>query len=221
MSPNRRFRGSPGRHQGVSISLDEKLEYPAHIQSLGTRRGAPRDQFRRDGTAATLSPAIEDRLHFHDVLGHHHIGEQAQRIGNGLHFILALGLMAGDSGRVPQALQGVVRFAAIEDAEDLAPEYRIDEVIGQEHGAQQASDGRRRPHRADPHVRSYPAAAKQVIRRFYQAESRYMQNAGRGTANFEEMRETLSPAVTLHQSPDFSFRGEYVGPMAMRAGRRR
>ena len=44
------------------------------------------------------------------------IGEQAQRIGNGLHFILALGLMAGDAAGVDQALQGVGRFAAIEDA---------------------------------------------------------------------------------------------------------
>ena len=96
--------------------LDEKLKYPAHIQALGTRRGAPCDQFRRDGTAATLGPAIKDRLHFHRVPRHHDIGEQAQGIGDGLHFILTLGLMAGDAAGVDQALQGVGRFAAIEDS---------------------------------------------------------------------------------------------------------
>jgi hypothetical protein len=49
--------GDPGRQQYVGILLDEKLEYTAHVEALGARRGAPRDQFRRYRTTATLRPA--------------------------------------------------------------------------------------------------------------------------------------------------------------------
>ena len=52
---------------------------------------------------------------------------------------------------------------------------------------------------------------KHVILRFYEAEARYMQNTESGAASFEEMRKTLSPAVTLHQSPDLPFGGDYAG----------
>lgn len=52
---------------------------------------------------------------------------------------------------------------------------------------------------------------KQVILRFYEAEARYMQNDGSGAASFEEMRNTLSSSVVLHQSPDLPFGGDYVG----------
>ena len=41
---------------------------------------------------------------------------------------------------VDQALQGIGRLAPVKHAQQLAPEYGIDEVIGQEHGPQQASD---------------------------------------------------------------------------------
>jgi hypothetical protein len=63
-----------------------------------------------------LGPAIEDRLHFRRVPGHHDIAQQAQCIRNRLHFILTLGLMASGTAGVNQALQGVGCLAAIEDS---------------------------------------------------------------------------------------------------------
>ena len=50
---------------------------------------------------------------------------------------------------------------------------------------------------------------KQVLERFYEAERRYMQAGG---ASFEEFAATLADDVVLHQSPDFPWGGEYVGP---------
>ncbi len=53
---------------------------------------------------------------------------------------------------------------------------------------------------------------KQTLERFYEAEAAYMQAQGTtGNASFDAMKETLSPEVVLHQSPDLPFGGEYVG----------
>ena len=101
----------------LEVEFDRKAENAAHVQALGARRGASRDQFRWYRPVSALRPAIEDRLHFRRVPGHDDVGEQAQGIRDGLHFILALGLIAGDAAGVDQALQGVGRFAAIEHAQ--------------------------------------------------------------------------------------------------------
>jgi hypothetical protein len=75
MAQNLKFRGFPGGQQDRGISFDRKAEYAAHIETLGTRRGDPADQFWRYCTATALSPAIEDRLHLGRVPGHYDIGE--------------------------------------------------------------------------------------------------------------------------------------------------
>ena len=50
---------------------------------------------------------------------------------------------------------------------------------------------------------------RQVLERFFEAERRYMQDAG---ASFKEFAATLADDVVLHQSPDLPWSGEYVGP---------
>ena len=56
------------------------------------------------------------------------------------------------------------------------------------------------------------SSPKQVLQRFYDAEARYMSAQGSGErVDFAEMRETLSPDVVLHQSPDLPFGGDYHG----------
>ena len=51
-----------------------------------------------------------------------------------------------------------------------------------------------------------------TVERFYKAEAEYMQSAQHGErADFSRMRETLSPDVTLHQSPDLPFGGDFQG----------
>ena len=87
----------PRRQQYLSVLLDRKAEYAAHVEALGACRGDPADQFGRYRAAATLGPAIEDRLHFRRVPCHDDVGEQAQRVGDGLLFILALSLVVGCS----------------------------------------------------------------------------------------------------------------------------
>ena len=53
---------------------------------------------------------------------------------------------------------------------------------------------------------------REVLQRFYQAEAKYMKTRNTGErADFAAMRETLSPEVVLHQSPDLPFGGEYHG----------
>ena len=53
---------------------------------------------------------------------------------------------------------------------------------------------------------------RQVLEAFYEAEKRYMQTRASGKeASFDEIAATLDPSVTLHQSPDLPFGGEYVG----------
>ena len=53
---------------------------------------------------------------------------------------------------------------------------------------------------------------KEVLLRFYEAEATYMKaREENGTANFDEMGETMAADVVLHQSPDLPFGGEYVG----------
>ena len=49
---------------------------------------------------------------------------------------------------------------------------------------------------------------RQVLERFFEAERRYMQEAG----SFEELRATMADDVVLHQSPDLPWGGEYAGP---------
>ena len=88
----------------VGVLLDREAEYAPHVEALGAPRGDSRDQFRRDGTAAALRPAIED----------------------GLHFILALGLIVGDPTGVNQALQRIGRLAPVEHTQQLPAEDRID-----------------------------------------------------------------------------------------------
>jgi len=100
----------------LEIQLDWKAEDSSHIQTLGARRRASRDQFWGYGAVSAPRAAIEDHLHFRRVPRHDDIGEQAQRVGDGLHFILALGLIIGDAADIDQALQGVGCFAAIEHA---------------------------------------------------------------------------------------------------------
>ena len=134
------FWRGPRRQQSLRILLDREAEYSAHIQALGACRGNPADQFRRYSAAATLGPAIEDGLHFRRVPCHDDVGEQAQGVGDGLHLILALGLIVGDAAGVDQALQRIGGFAAIEHAQQLAPEGRIDEIVGEEYRAQQSTD---------------------------------------------------------------------------------
>ena len=51
MRQNLKFWGFPGGQQDRGISLDRKAEYAAHIETLGTRRGDPTNQFRRYCTA--------------------------------------------------------------------------------------------------------------------------------------------------------------------------
>lgn len=56
------------------------------------------------------------------------------------------------------------------------------------------------------------ATPKEVLLRFYEAEANYMKAYEEiGSANFDEMRETMDSKVVLHQSPDLPFGGEYVG----------
>lgn len=51
-----------------------------------------------------------------------------------------------------------------------------------------------------------------VVRRFYQAESAYMNAGGpAGGASFQAMADTLDPEVILHQTPDLPWGGEYRG----------
>ena len=58
----------------------------------------------------------------------------------------------------------------------------------------------------------YTESPKQVLLRFYEAESAYMQSQGKsGDADFDGLRQTLASDVVLHQSPDLPFGGEYVG----------
>ena len=52
------------------------------------------------------------------------------------------------------------------------------------------------------------ASPRQVLERFFEAERRYMQEAG----SFEELRAILADDVVLHQSPDLPWGGEYAGP---------
>ena len=53
---------------------------------------------------------------------------------------------------------------------------------------------------------------RQVLEAFYEAEKRYMQTKASGKeGSFDEIAATLDPSVTLHQSPDLPFGGEYVG----------
>jgi len=131
-----KFCRCPGWQQDRCVALDGKAENATHIEALGTRRGDPADQFRRYRSAATLGPAIEDRLLLCGVPGHHDIGEQAQRVGDDLHFILALGLIAGNAAGVDQTLQRIGRFAAIEHAQQFTSECWVHEITCQEHRPQ-------------------------------------------------------------------------------------
>ena len=47
---------------------------------------------------------IEDLLHLGGVPGHDDVGEEAQGIGNRLHLLGLLGLMAGDAAGIDRAL---------------------------------------------------------------------------------------------------------------------
>ena len=53
---------------------------------------------------------------------------------------------------------------------------------------------------------------KEVLLRFYEAETKYMEAfQENGAASFDQMRETMSADVVLHQSPDLPFGGDYAG----------
>ena len=59
---------------------------------------------------------------------------------------------------------------------------------------------------------SMTSSPERVLQQFYQAEARYMNAQGNnGQADFSEIRDTLSPDVVLHQSPDLPFGGGYHG----------
>jgi len=55
----------------------------------------------------------------------------------GLHLLVLFGLVAGDTADVDSALQGIDGLAAVEHAQQLAAKGFVDEVVAQEHSAQQ------------------------------------------------------------------------------------
>jgi len=52
--------------------------------------------------------------------------------------------VAGDPTGIDGALQGVDGLAAVQDAQQLTPEHVVEEVVAQEHGAQQSAEVRDR-----------------------------------------------------------------------------
>jgi hypothetical protein len=102
--------------------LDREAEHASQVDALGTGRRDASDEFRRHGARAPRIPAIKDRLHLRGVPSHDDIGEQAQGIGDGLHFLVALGLIAGNATRVDRALQGIDRLTSVQHPQQLTGE---------------------------------------------------------------------------------------------------
>src|ERR1019366_1971203 len=123
-SKSRCWRGccTPSQNERMRSSPVSRGETPSAVGKRCTRTAATSDvrmasAHRRYGAVPASRPAVEDRLHFRRVPRHDYVGEQVQRVGDGLHFVLALGLIIGDAAGVDQALQGVGGFAAIEHAQ--------------------------------------------------------------------------------------------------------
>ena len=57
-----------------------------------------------------------------------------------LHLVGVLGLMACDAASVDRALQSIDGLAAIEHSQQLTAERIVEEVVAQEHGAQQSAE---------------------------------------------------------------------------------
>ena len=87
-----------------------------------SRVGAMRPVSCRRHDLAPVGPPIQHRLHLRRVPGHHDVGQQAQRIGDGLHLVGTPGLRRRDAAGVDRALERVDRLAAVEDPSQLAPE---------------------------------------------------------------------------------------------------
>jgi hypothetical protein len=120
--------------------LDREAEHASHVDALGTGRRDASDEFRRHGARAPRIPTIKDRLHLRGVPSHDDIGEQAQGIGDGLHFLVALGLIAGNATRVDRALQGIDRLASVQHPQQFPSENGVHKVVGEEHSAQQLTE---------------------------------------------------------------------------------
>ena len=76
----------------------------------------------------------------------------------------------------------------------------------EQHRQQQQEEESRERHSL--HSGSSHTSPRQVLERFFEAERRYMQEAG----SFEALRATMAGDVVLHQSPDLPWGGEYAGP---------
>ena len=120
----------------LGIAFEGKAEVAAQIDALGAGRSHAPDEFRRDGAAAALRPMVESFLHPSGVPRHEDVRKQAERVGDGLHLLMMLGLIARDPTTVDRTLQGIDGLAAIEYPEQLPTEGLIDEVVGEEHRAQ-------------------------------------------------------------------------------------
>ena len=60
-------------------------------------------------------------------------------------------------------------------------------------------------------------SAIDVLERFYAAERTYMAAGGAvAGASFDDMADTLDPAIKLYQSPDLPWGGEYTGHQGFR-----
>ena len=105
------------------------------------------------GAVSAPRPAIEDRLHFCRIPRHDDIGEQAQRIGDRLHFVLALGLIVGDATGINEPLQRIGRLAPIEHAQQLTPECRFGQSSRPKISSAASDQSRHRPHTADHRAR--------------------------------------------------------------------
>ena len=65
------------------------------------------------------------------------VGEQAQRIRHGLHFLVLLRLVAGHPADIDRPFQGVDGLAAVEHAQQFPAKGLVEEVVGEEDRSQQ------------------------------------------------------------------------------------